>query len=134
MRRVVVTGSCNAVGFTRGEPLDETSFRESAGSPYVRAKHEQEQLARKLADELGIDVVTVLPTAVLGPHDYRKTPTTAPFGREAMVLSSRAVAGTVPVDPAAITGEGEPLTRRSASSAISLLRRATGETSPFSAR
>ena len=78
-RRVVVTGSCNAVGFTRGDPLDETSFRETAGSPYVRAKYEQEQLARRLADELGLDVVTVLPTAVLGPHDYRKTPTTAPF-------------------------------------------------------
>ena len=44
--------------------------------------------------------------------------TTAPFGSEAMTLSSRAVAGTVPVDPAAITGCGEPVASRSVSSAI----------------
>jgi dihydroflavonol-4-reductase len=80
-KRVVITGSCNAVGFTRGEPLDETSFRDEAhaSSPYIRAKREQELRAHSLADELSIDVVTVLPTVVLGPHDYRKTPTTAPF-------------------------------------------------------
>lgn len=78
-RRVVVTGSCNAVGFTRGAPLDETSWRESAASPYMRAKRDQERRAFELADELDLDVVTVLPTAVLGPHDYRKTPTTGPF-------------------------------------------------------
>ena len=34
--------------------------------------------------------------------------TTAPFGSEAMVSRSRAVAGTVPVEPAAITGLAEP--------------------------
>ncbi|MBX3229404.1 MAG: NAD-dependent epimerase/dehydratase family protein [Labilithrix sp.] len=79
VKRVVLTGSCNAVGFTRGEPLDETAFGEAATSPYIRAKREQERRARALAEELDVDVVTVLPTAVLGPHDYRKTPTTAPF-------------------------------------------------------
>lgn len=78
-KRVVLTGSCNAVGFTRGAPLDETSFREHAASPYMQAKREQELRAVALAEELSIDVVTVLPTAVLGPHDYKKTPTTAPF-------------------------------------------------------
>lgn len=78
-KRIVVTGSCNAVGFTRGEPLDETAWRESALSPYVRAKREQELAALAVADELSLDVVVVLPTGVLGPHDYRKTPTTAPF-------------------------------------------------------
>ncbi|MGZ3421490.1 MAG: NAD-dependent epimerase/dehydratase family protein [Polyangiales bacterium] len=79
VERVVLTGSCNAVGFTQGEPLDETAFRASASSPYMRAKREQELRARALADELGVDVVTVLPTAVLGPYDYKKTPTTGPF-------------------------------------------------------
>ena len=79
VKRVVVTGSCNAVGFTRGEPLDESAFREKAASPYMRAKREQEICAHELGKELDLDVVTVLPTAVLGPNDYRKTPTTAPF-------------------------------------------------------
>lgn len=78
-RRVVVTSSCNAVGFTRGEPLDERSWNDRATSPYIRAKNEQERLAHRLAGELELDVVTVLPTAVLGPHDYRKTPTMGPF-------------------------------------------------------
>jgi dihydroflavonol-4-reductase len=77
VERVVLTGSCNAVGFTRGEPLDETSWRDAAVSPYVRAKRQQELRARDVATTLDVDVVTVLPTAVLGPHDYRKTPTTA---------------------------------------------------------
>jgi dihydroflavonol-4-reductase len=79
VERVVVTGSCNAVGFTRDRPFDETAWRMNASSPYMRAKLEQERLARRLADELDLDVVTVLPTGVLGPFDYRKTPTTGPF-------------------------------------------------------
>lgn len=79
VRRVVVTSSCNAVGFTRGEPLDETSWRDGAASPYLRAKLEQERRAFALGEELDLDVVTVLPTAVLGPWDFRKTPTMGPF-------------------------------------------------------
>lgn len=79
VERVVITGSCNAVGFTQGAPLDESTFREHASSPYVRAKREQELRAQAVATELGLDIVVVLPTAVLGRHDYRKTPTTAPF-------------------------------------------------------
>jgi len=79
VKRVVVTSSCNVVGFTRGEPLDETVWRDGATSPYMRAKLEQERRAHALAKELDLDVVTVLPTAVLGPFDFRKTPTTSPF-------------------------------------------------------
>jgi dihydroflavonol-4-reductase len=81
VRRVVVTSSCNAVGFTTdpAKLLDETSWNERAKSPYIRAKNEQERRAHALAKELDLDVVTVLPTTVLGWYDYRKTPTTAPF-------------------------------------------------------
>lgn len=79
VRRVVVTSSCNAVGFTKGERLDERTWNERATSPYMRAKLEQERRADALAAELDLDVVKVLPTGVLGPHDYRRTPTTGPF-------------------------------------------------------
>lgn len=80
VRRVVVTSSCNAVGFSRdGKPRDETMWADAAKSPYIRAKNEQERRAWALAKELDIDVVTVLPTAVLGRFDYKKTPTTAPI-------------------------------------------------------
>jgi len=81
VRRVVVTSSCNAVGFTKDpkKPLDETTWNDGAKSPYILSKNEQERRAWSLAKELDLDVVTVLPTAVLGRFDYRKTPTTAPF-------------------------------------------------------
>lgn len=81
VRRVVVTSSCNAVGFT-GDPAklrDETMWAERTKSPYIRAKNEQERRVWALADELALDVVTVLPTGVLGRYDYKKTPTTGPF-------------------------------------------------------
>jgi len=77
--RVVVTSSCNAVGFTRDAPLDERTWNERVSSPYLRAKRDQERRAHELAKELDLDVVAVLPTAVLGGYDFRKTPTTAPF-------------------------------------------------------
>ena len=61
--------------------------------------------------------------------------TTAPFGSEAITLRSCAVAGTVPVDPAAITGPaGDLAIRRAASKSISAFRRAVGETRPLSRR
>lgn len=79
VRRAVVTSSCNAVGFTEdpARPLDETHWNGELHLPYVRAKVESERLAWALASELGLDVITMLPTAVLGPHDHRLTPTMA---------------------------------------------------------
>lgn len=79
--RVVITSSCNAVGFTADptKPRDESMWAERATSPYVRAKNEQEKRAWALSKELELDVVTVLPTTVLGRLDYRKTPTSAPW-------------------------------------------------------
>lgn len=81
VRRVVVTSSCNAVGFTDDPKRlrDESMWAESARSPYIRAKNEQERRVWALAKELELDVVTVLPTAVLGRYDYKKTPTSGPF-------------------------------------------------------
>lgn len=91
-RRVVMTSSSNAVGFTTdpSRPLDETSWNAVTNSPYVRAKNAQERRARELAEELDLDLVTILPTAVLGRLDYRKTPTTAP------VVDALAGKGPVP--------------------------------------
>jgi len=81
VKRLVVTSSCNAVGFTPdpAKPLDETSWNKGAKSPYMRAKNEQERRAWDLAKELRLELMTVLPTAVIGRYDYKKTPTTAPF-------------------------------------------------------
>lgn len=78
VRRVVYTSSSNAVGFTKdpAKSLDETVWNDSPIAPYVQAKVAAERAAHALARELGLDVVAVLPTGVLGRFDYRITPTT----------------------------------------------------------
>ena len=61
--------------------------------------------------------------------------TTAPFGSRAIALSSSAVAGIEPVEPAAMIGAvGLSVFRRSAAARISVSRRSTGSTRPSSAR
>lgn len=73
VERAVVTSSAAAVGPARdGCPATEAGWEESAGaSAYHRSKVEQERAA--LAARL--PVVTVLPTAPVGPGDRRPTPT-----------------------------------------------------------
>ena len=80
IKRVVYTSSCNAVGFSKdGKPLDEKTWNDTPHLPYVRAKVESEKLAHEMAKELGIDLVAVLPTGVVGRFDYAITPSTKNF-------------------------------------------------------
>jgi dihydroflavonol-4-reductase len=56
-------------------PVDETSWRtETHGNPYAQSKTEAEQLALRLAEELDLDLVTVLPGPIVGPHILHLTP------------------------------------------------------------
>ncbi len=51
--------------------LDETGWRtDFHNNPYYQAKVESEQLAWKLAQQYGLDMVSVLPVAIIGPHAY----------------------------------------------------------------
>jgi dihydroflavonol-4-reductase len=79
VRRVVVTSSGAAVGFTDdpSKPLDETAFLASAKSAYTRSKIEAEAVARKEAEAGGLEVVITNPSGVFGPRDYRITPASA---------------------------------------------------------
>lgn len=57
-------------------PVSESTWRsEFHGNPYVQSKTESEQLAWRLANELGLDMVSVLPGAIIGPYCFRLTPT-----------------------------------------------------------
>ena len=78
MRRIVMTSSVVAVGYSYdpSELRDEDVFNDDATTPYFRAKTESEHVARRLADEAGIELVTVLPSPLIGPLDYRLTPST----------------------------------------------------------
>lgn len=55
---------------------DEDSWTNQRTVPYIKAKTEAEKLAWSLAEELGVDLVTVLPGGVLGPNFGRGTQST----------------------------------------------------------
>ncbi len=75
VRRIVYVSSEGALD-ERISPVDETSWKtEYHGNPYFQAKTEAERLALRLANELNLDLVTVLPGAIVGPHNLRLTPT-----------------------------------------------------------
>jgi dihydroflavonol-4-reductase len=92
VRRVIYTSSLTTVecklplplgegwGEGKGGELDESNFYRpgSANSAYYDAKFAMEQIALKTHD---IDVVTLLPTAVIGPGDIK--PTTSVVVRDA---------------------------------------------------
>ncbi|MGE5339149.1 MAG: NAD-dependent epimerase/dehydratase family protein [Gemmatimonadota bacterium] len=78
-RRAVVTSSSVTLGSTATpQVLDEDAvFAESHPAAYVLSKIRQEQTAFDLGARLGLDVVAVCPTLVLGAHDYRLGPSNA---------------------------------------------------------
>lgn len=92
--RVVLTSSVAAIG-TRSlpdRPLDERDWNDAATNAYARAKTLAEQRARQLADQIGVGLVCLNPTCLLGPGFTRHTPITLPV---AMMMF-----GEMPMAPA----------------------------------
>jgi len=57
-------------------PVTETTWRsEFHNNPYVQSKTESEQLAWQLAKKLDLDMVSILPGAIIGPYNLNLTPT-----------------------------------------------------------
>jgi dihydroflavonol-4-reductase len=79
VQRVVVTSSSVVLGSTaRGRVLDEdNAVDEPEPSAYTRSKIGQEAAAFGKGEELGVDVVGVCPTLVVGGFDYRLSPSNA---------------------------------------------------------
>ena len=77
-RRVVYTSAGGAAGHdaTGREPLTEEDWNATPHSPYLRAKLEAEQQAWSFAKTRGIDLVSILPTAIIGPYFHSHTPVT----------------------------------------------------------
>jgi dihydroflavonol-4-reductase len=77
VKRIVQTSSVVTLPLTpRGaRPVDESSWTDDLRVPYFRAKTLAERRAWELADELRLDLVTVLPGAFGGPGFVRPTPT-----------------------------------------------------------
>ena len=81
VRKVVLTSSLVTLPLARpGDPTaDERQWRTDLAVPYNRAKVEGERTAWRLAEELGVKLVTVLPGAIAGPGFRRRTATTDLF-------------------------------------------------------
>jgi dihydroflavonol-4-reductase len=77
--RVVVTSSSVVLGSTATRHiLDEaTAIEEPEPSAYTLSKVCQEKAAFKIGAKLGLDVVAVCPTLVMGAFDYRLSPSNA---------------------------------------------------------
>lgn len=76
VKRVVYTGTVGGTAFSRDRLATETDVagpQEMCG-PYKRSKFEAEGVVRRMAEQ-GAPVVTVCPTAPIGPGDEKPTPT-----------------------------------------------------------
>mgnify|MGYP006279310261 CR=1 FL=1 len=95
VRKIVYVSSVVAIGPGDDFNHDRTTadWNNEAVAPYNIAKTRSEQVAHELSEEYGITTIFVLPTMMLGPRDYKITPSTAvvrdflrgriPFGYEA---------------------------------------------------
>lgn len=74
VKRVVYVSSIAAVGHN-GLPLTEAHWNSDLSNPYYQSKILSEQTAWKTAEALGLWMVSVLPSAMIGPHAERLTDT-----------------------------------------------------------
>ncbi len=76
VRRVVYTSSVASAGFSYDpeQKLSSQDWNHGARNPYYLAKTRSEQKAQELAKEHGLELVVICPAIVLGPLDYRITP------------------------------------------------------------
>ncbi len=76
VERVVYTSTVGCMGFPKGDLGDEQTAVSAADmtGPYKRSKWDAERVALEFAAE-GFPVVIVNPTAPVGDHDFKPTPT-----------------------------------------------------------
>jgi dihydroflavonol-4-reductase len=91
VQRVVYISSVAAVGHD-GTPLDETAWNENnQDNHYYQSKIKSERRAWELTKELNLDIVVILPSAMIGPSGTRLTDT--------MDFLSRVYERKIPLDP-----------------------------------
>ncbi|MCG8670797.1 MAG: SDR family NAD(P)-dependent oxidoreductase [Pseudomonadales bacterium] len=77
VKRVVYTSSMASVGVSESPVIrSDNDWNEDAQNPYYVAKTESEKKAREMAEAAGIELVVLCPTMVVGPLDFRTTPST----------------------------------------------------------
>jgi len=78
IERIVYTSSVASVGYSdSSESLrTEKDWHGNPRLPYISAKTQSEKEAWRLSKELNIPTIVICPAMVLGPYDYRITPST----------------------------------------------------------
>jgi dihydroflavonol-4-reductase len=74
VKRVIYVSSVAAVGHN-GQPLSEAHWNSERGNAYYRSKILSERMAWEVSQRLGLDLVVVLPAAMVGPNAQRLTDT-----------------------------------------------------------
>ncbi len=76
IKRIVYTSSVASIGFSYDPNVKRTGndWNDDPHNPYYIAKTKSEQAAQSLAKQYGIHLVVICPAIVLGPYDYRITP------------------------------------------------------------
>lgn len=87
VKRVVYVSSVAAVGHN-GQHLDEHTWNTDQRNPYYRSKILAERAAWDCAQRYDLQLITVLPSAIIGPHATRLTDT---MGFLAAVLARKLV-------------------------------------------
>jgi dihydroflavonol-4-reductase len=74
--RVIYTSSTYAIGFSddMDSPRGVDQWNEDAHSLYAISKVRAERAAWRLSDESGIPLISLCPSGMWGPYDYRITP------------------------------------------------------------
>jgi len=81
VRRIVATSTCATIGLRAPieRPLDERDRAPEANLPYLRGKQLAEHSLFKACAATGLELVTLHPTAMIGPGFIRPTPSLALF-------------------------------------------------------
>ena len=81
--KLIYTSSVATIGYARSpnEILDESFNQLTRASAYHTAKWHAEKLALKFSESSDVAVVVVNPATIVGPLDYRITPSTLPIQR-----------------------------------------------------
>ena len=76
IKRIVYTSSIASIGFSTSptEMRNGNDWNEDAQNSYYVAKTQSEKVAQQLSRDYEIELIVLCPAIVLGPYDYRVTP------------------------------------------------------------
>jgi len=72
-RKIVYVSSVAALD-QRKSPIDETTWNPDKSNPYYHSKKRSEEIAWEIAKEHQLNMVSALPSVMVGPNCYRLTP------------------------------------------------------------